>query len=48
MRYFPTEGVGSKEVPMPETTVILYAEDDGSVPLLTWLDQHPQKHTYEE
>jgi phage-related protein len=24
---------------MPQTTVVLYAEDDGSAPILTWLDQ---------
>jgi len=24
---------------MPEITVVFYAEDDGSAPLLTWLDQ---------
>ena len=28
---------------MPETTVVLHAEDDGSSPLLTWLDQQPSK-----
>ena len=28
---------------MPETTVVLYAEDDGSAPLLTWLDRQPSK-----
>ncbi len=28
---------------MPETEVILFSEDDGSVPMLTWLDQLPAK-----
>ena len=28
---------------MPETTVVFYAEDDGSAPLLTWLDQQQTK-----
>jgi phage-related protein len=28
---------------MPETEVILFSEDDGSVPLLAWLDQLPVK-----
>lgn len=28
---------------MPETTVVFYAEDDGSAPLLTWLDQQHNK-----
>ena len=28
---------------MPETTVVFYAEDDGSAPLLTWLDQQQSK-----
>ncbi len=28
---------------MPETTVIFYAEEDGSPPLLTWLDQQQSK-----
>jgi hypothetical protein len=28
---------------MPETKVILFAEDDGSCPLLTWLDEQVQK-----
>jgi phage-related protein len=28
---------------MPETEVILFSEDDGSVPLLTWLDRLPAK-----
>jgi len=28
---------------MPETTVVFYAEDDGSSPLLTWLDQQQSK-----
>ena len=28
---------------MPETTVLFYAEDDGSAPLLTWLDQQQNK-----
>ena len=28
---------------MPETTVVVYAEDDGSAPLLTWLDQQHSK-----
>jgi phage-related protein len=28
---------------MPETAVVLYAEDDGSSPLLTWLDEQQGK-----
>jgi len=28
---------------MPETTVVLYAEDDGSAPLLNWLDRQQSK-----
>lgn len=32
-----------REVPMPETAVVLYAEDDGSSPLLTWLDRQQTK-----
>jgi len=28
---------------VPETTVVFYAEDDGSAPLLTWLDQQQSK-----
>jgi len=28
---------------MPETRVVFYAEDDGSAPLLTWLDQQQNK-----
>ena len=28
---------------MPETTVVFYADDDGSAPLLTWLDQQQRK-----
>ncbi|NQT39111.1 MAG: type II toxin-antitoxin system RelE/ParE family toxin [Planctomycetes bacterium] len=28
---------------MPETTVVLYADDDGSSPLLTWLDRQQSK-----
>jgi len=28
---------------MPETTVVFFAEDDGSSPLLTWLDQQQRK-----
>lgn len=28
---------------MPETEVILFSEDDGSVPLLAWLDKLPAK-----
>ena len=28
---------------MPETEVVLFAEDDGSVPLLKWLDTQPAK-----
>jgi phage-related protein len=28
---------------MPETEVILYAEDDGSCPALDWLDDQPPK-----
>ena len=28
---------------MPETEVVMYAEDDGSVPALDWLDQQPRK-----
>lgn len=28
---------------MPETTVVFFAEDDGSAPLLTWLDQQQTK-----
>ncbi len=28
---------------MPETTVVFYAEDDGSAPLLTWLDRQHSK-----
>ena len=28
---------------MPETTVVFYAEDDGSSPLLTWLDRQQSK-----
>ena len=28
---------------MPETTVVFYAEDDGSAPLLTWLDRQQAK-----
>jgi len=28
---------------MPETSVVLYAEDDGSAPLLTWLDRQQNK-----
>ena len=28
---------------MPETTVVFFAEDDGSSPLLTWLDQQQTK-----
>jgi phage-related protein len=32
-----------KELPMPETVVVFYADDDGSSPLLTWLDQQQTK-----
>lgn len=28
---------------MPETTVVFYADDDGSAPLPTWLDQQQRK-----
>ncbi len=28
---------------MPKTDVVLFAEDDGSVPLLEWLDKQPAK-----
>ncbi len=28
---------------MPETEVVLFAEDNGSVPLLKWLDAQPAK-----
>jgi phage-related protein len=28
---------------MPQTTVVLFREDDGSVPLLEWLDDLPAK-----
>ena len=28
---------------MPETPVVFFAEDDGSCPLLTWLDDLPEK-----
>ncbi len=28
---------------MPETEIILFSEDDGSVPLLAWLDKLPAK-----
>ncbi len=28
---------------MPKTEVILYAEDDGSCPLLIWMDTLPPK-----
>ena len=28
---------------MPETEVILFSDDDGSVPVLAWLDQLPPK-----
>jgi phage-related protein len=28
---------------MPQTTVVLFREDDGSVPLLEWLDELPAK-----
>jgi phage-related protein len=28
---------------MPETRAVLYAEDDGSAPLLVWLDRQPTK-----
>ena len=28
---------------MPETTVVFYAEDDGSAPLLIWLDRQQSK-----
>ncbi len=28
---------------MPETEVVLFSEDDGSVPLLAWLDHLPAK-----
>jgi len=28
---------------MPETTVVFYAEEDGSAPLLRWLDQQQAK-----
>jgi len=28
---------------MPETRVVLYADEDGSAPLLVWLDQQPKK-----
>jgi hypothetical protein len=28
---------------MPETKVILFSEDDGSVPVLEWLDKLPAK-----
>ena len=28
---------------MPETTVVFFAEDDGSAPVLTWLDQQQTK-----
>jgi len=28
---------------MPETRVVFYAEDDGSAPLLTWLDRQQHK-----
>jgi phage-related protein len=32
-----------KGLPMPETAVVFYAEDDGSSPLLTWLDRQQSK-----
>lgn len=32
-----------KEVLMPPTEVVIFAEDDGSSPLLSWLDQQPSK-----
>jgi hypothetical protein len=28
---------------MPETEVLIFAEDDGSAPLLAWLDDLPAK-----
>lgn len=28
---------------MPETEIVLFSEDDGSVPVLAWLDQLPPK-----
>lgn len=28
---------------MPETEVVFFAEEDGSCPLLTWLDEQPEK-----
>ncbi len=28
---------------MPETTVVFYAQDDGTAPLLTWLDRQQSK-----
>ncbi|MHC4518903.1 MAG: type II toxin-antitoxin system RelE/ParE family toxin, partial [Planctomycetota bacterium] len=28
---------------MPKTTVRIYQESDGSVPLLEWLDEQPEK-----
>jgi len=32
-----------KGLSMPETAVVFYAEDDGSSPLLTWLDRQQTK-----
>ncbi len=46
MRYCDMGGVEipvAKEVPMPETTVVFYAQDDGTAPLLTWLDRQQSK-----
>jgi len=43
MRYsVPFEGaIGGH--PVPQTDVVFFAEDDGSAPLLVWLDQFPPK-----
>jgi len=46
-RDFPCTGIAIlryyKEAAMPKTTIRIYQESDGSVPLLEWLDEQPEK-----
>jgi phage-related protein len=37
------EGSHIKEVTMPRTEVVFFADDDGTSPLLLWLDQQERK-----
>lgn len=45
MRYYSEEPAGQEEkyFAMPKTTVIIFAEKDGSAPLLMWLDRQISK-----